>query len=86
VLYRLRGFYNPENTSNQEEGTLGKKLTLIPMVDLSGAEAQWVFLRAIPMTASPSDWGYYGTLRFNAEDYYAQIPNYVNNKIEPNNK
>lgn len=86
VLYRRRGFYNPENTSNQEEGTLGKKLTLIPMVDLSGDEAQWIFLRALPMTASPSDWGYYGTLRFNAEDYYSQIPNYVNNKIEPNNK
>ena len=85
VLYRRRGFYNPANTSNQEEGTLGKKLTLIPMVDLSGEKAQWIFLRALPMTAT-SAWGYSGTLSFKAEDYYAQIPNYVDNKIEPNNK
>ena len=64
---------------------MGRKLTLIPMVDLSGAKAQWIFLRALPMTAT-SAWGYSGILSFNAEDYYAQIPNYVNNKIEPNNK
>ena len=85
VLYRRRGFYNPEHTTNQEEGTLGRKLTLIPMVDLSGEKAQWIFLRAIPMTATTA-WGYSGSLRFNNEEYYAQIPNYVNNKIEPNNK
>ena len=86
VLYRRRGFYNASNTSNQEEGTLGKKLTLIPMVDLSGAEATWIFLRSLPMTATAQWDGYNGTLRFEAEDYYAQIPNYVNNKIDPNNK
>lgn len=85
VLYRRRGFYNPEHISNQEEGTLGKKLTLIPMVDLSGEKAEWIFLRSLPMTATAA-WGYSGNLRFNNEDYYAQIPNYVNNKIEPNNK
>ncbi len=85
VLYRRRGFYNPERANNLEEGTLGKKLTLIPMVDLSGSKAEWIFLRALPMTATPR-WGYYGQLRFNNEDYYSQIPNYVNNKIEPNNK
>ena len=86
VLYRRRGFYNPNNVSNQEEGTLGKKLTLIPMVDLSGAKAQWIFLRALPVTATPVWDGYSGVLSFNSEDYYAPIPNYVNNKIEPNNK
>ena len=85
VLYRRRGFYNPEHTTTQEEGTLGRKLTLSPMVDLSGEKAQWIFLRAIPMTATTA-WGYSGSLRFNNEEYYAQIPNYVNNKIEPNNK
>ena len=85
VLYRRRGFYNPTKVSNPEEGTLGKKLTLIPMVDLSGAKAQWIFLRALPMTAT-SAWGYSGTLSFSPEDYYAQIPHYVENKIEPNNK
>ena len=85
VLYRRRGFYNPTNVSNVEEGTVGRKLTLIPMVDLSGEKAQWIFLRSLPMTAT-SAWGYSGILSFNSEDYYAQIPNYVNNKIEPNNK
>ena len=85
VLYRRRGFYNPNNASNQEEGTLGRKLTLIPMVDLSGAKAQWIFLRAIPVTAT-SAYGYSGTLTFNAEKYYNSIPNYVNNHIEDNNK
>ena len=86
VLYRRRGFYNPNSATNQEEGTLGKKLTLIPMVDLSGAKAQWIFLRALPVTATALWDGYSGILSFNPEDYYAQIPNYVNNKIEPNNK
>ncbi len=86
VLYRRRGFYNPSNVSNQEEGTLGKKLTLIPMVDLSGAKAQWIFLRSLPVTATSVWDGYSGILSFNNEEYYAQIPNYVNNKIEPNNK
>ena len=65
---------------------MGKKLTLIPMVDLSGAKAQWIFLRSLPVTATSVWDGYSGTLTFNDEDYYAPIPNYVNNKIEPNNK
>jgi hypothetical protein len=86
VLYRRRGFYNPNNVSNQEEGTLGKKLTLVPMVDLSGATAQWIFLRSLPMTATSVWDGYAGILSFKNEDYYSAIPNYVNNKIEPNNK
>ena len=84
VLYRRRGFYNPNNVSNQEEGTLGKKLTLIPMVDLSGASAQYIFLRAIPMSAT-SVWGYSGTLSYNGT-YYNSIPNYAKNHIEDNNK
>jgi hypothetical protein len=86
VLYRRRGFYNPNRSSNIEEGELGKKLTLIPMVDLSGEKAQWIFLRSLPVTATQVWDGYSGTLSFNNEDYYAAIPNYVNNKIEPNNK
>ncbi len=86
VLYRRRAFYNPNNIPTIEEGSLGKKLTLIPMVDLSGEKAQWIFLRSLPVTGT-SQWnGYSGILSFNAEDYYSQIPNYVNNKIEPNNK
>ena len=86
VLYRRRAFYNPNNVPTYEEGSLGKKLTLIPMVDLSGEKAQWIFLRSLPVTATALWDGYSGILSFANEDYYAQIPNYVNNKIEPNNK
>lgn len=85
VLYRRRGFYNPNNTVNQEEGSLGVKLTLIPMVDLSGSSAQYIFLRSIPVTATSKYWSYSGTLSYNGT-YYSGIPNYVNNHIEDNNK
>ena len=85
VLHRRRAFYNPDNTPTVEEGTVGKKLTLVPMVDLSGSKAQWIFLRAVPYNATPNQ-GYSGTLRVQAEDYYGQIPNYQKNRIEPNNK
>jgi hypothetical protein len=85
VLYRRRGFYNPNNTVNQEEGTLGKKLTLIPLVDLSGANAQYIFLRAIPVTATSRYWSYSGTLSYNGT-YYSNIPNPEKNHIEDNNK
>ena len=85
VLYRRRGFYNPNNTENQEEGTIGKKLTLIPMVDLSGSKAQYIFLRAIPVTATSKYYGYSGTLSYSGT-YYSGIPNYEKNHIEDNNK
>ena len=85
VLYRRRGFYNPNNTENQEEGTIGKKLTLIPMVDLSGSKAQYIFLRAIPVTATSKYYGYSGQLSYSGT-YYSSIPNYEKNHIEDNNK
>ena len=85
VLHRRRAFYNPDNTPTYEEGSLGKKLTLVPMVDLSGEKAQWIFLRSLPYNATPNQ-GYSGTLRVNPEDYYTQIPNYQKNRIDPNNK
>ncbi|MBO4466825.1 MAG: RagB/SusD family nutrient uptake outer membrane protein [Bacteroidales bacterium] len=85
VLYRRRAFYNPDNTATYEEGSQGVKLTLIPLVDLSGAKAQYIFLRALPYSATPM-FGYNGTLRFLPEDYYGTIPNYANNRIDENNK
>ncbi len=85
VLQRRRAYYNPDNASTYEEGSLGKKLTLVPMVDLSGEKAQWIFLRALPYNATPNQ-GYSGILRVQADDYYDQIPNYQKNRIEPNNK
>ena len=85
VLYRRRAFYNA-NSPTEEEGTLGKKLTLIPMVDLSGAQPQWIFLRSLPYSATNKFNNYSGTFEVRAEDYYAAIPNYINNRIDPNNK
>ena len=85
VLYRRRGFYNPNNAENQEEGNIGKKLTLIPMVDLSGSKAQYIFLRAIPVTATSKYYGYSGQLSYSGT-YYSSIPNYEKNHIEDNNK
>ena len=85
VLYRRRGFYNPNNANNQEEGNLGVKLTLIPMVDLSGSKAQYIFLRAIPVTATSKYYGYSGILSYSGT-YYSSIPNYEKNHIEDNNK
>ena len=85
VLHRRRAYYNPDTPATYEEGSLGKKLTLVPMVDLSGDKAQWIFLRAVPYTATPQQ-GYSGILRVQADDYYNQIPNYQKNRIEPNNK
>ena len=84
VLYRRRAYYNPNNTATIEEGSLGRKLTLIPMVDLSGAKPQWIFLRAVPYNTQPSK-GYNGILQVRADDYYASIPNHVYNRIEQNN-
>lgn len=86
VLFRRRAFYNPDNTPTYEEGSIGHKLTLVPMVDLSGAEAKYIFLRALPYSATSHFNNYSGTLRFNAEQYYGAIPNHVKNRIDENNK
>ena len=86
VLYRRRAFYNPDNTPTIEEGSIGHKLTLVPLVDLSGSSAKYIFLRALPYSATPHFQNYSGTLRFMNEQYYGGIPNHVKNRIEENNK
>ena len=86
VLYRRRAFYNPDNTPTEEEGSIGHKLTLIPLVDLSGTEAKYIFLRALPYSATSHFNGYSGQLRFTNESYYGGIPDPVNNRIDENNK
>ena len=86
VLWRRRAFYNPDNTVTEEEGSIGHKLTLIPLVDLSGAEAKYIFLRALPYSATSHFNGYSGQLRFTNESYYGGIPDPVNNRIDENNK
>ena len=82
VLHRRRGFISSGSVS-AEEGSLTRKLTLIPIVDLSGEKAQWIFVRCYPYNATAKK-GYNGYFDFKADDYYSQIPNYVKNKIEPN--
>ena len=86
VLWRRRAFYNPDNTATEEEGTIGHKLTLIPLVDLTGTDAKYIFLRALPYSATSHFNGYTGTLRFTNESYYGGIPDPVNNRIDENNK
>ena len=84
VLHRRRGFITQGATS-AEEGALTRKLTLIPIVDLSGETAQYIFVRCYPYNATAKQ-GYSGFFNFKADDYYQQIPNYVKNRIDPNNK
>ena len=85
VLYRRRGYYNPNNSDNQEEGTLGKKLTLIPIVDISAGKESYVFLRSLPVVSMSKYWGSNPTLSYTG-NYYNSIPNYKKNKIVDNNR
>ena len=85
VLYRRRAFYNPNNENNQEEGTLGKKLTLIPMADISGGKESYIFLRALPVVSMSKYWGSNPTLSYTG-NYYSQIGNYKNDRIVDNNR
>lgn len=84
VLWRRRAFYNG-TTSYDGEGLVKEKLTLIPLVDLSGSEAKYIFLRSVPIfdetTQNPA--GFNPSVR--PEDYYASIPNYSNNHLINNN-
>ena len=86
VLWRRRAYYNPDNTPTYEEGSIGHKLTLIPMVDLSGSSVKYIFLRALPYSATSRFNNYSGDLRFKPEQYYGTIPNPVKNRIDENNK
>lgn len=84
VLWRRRAFYNG-TTSYDGEGLIKEKLTLIPLVDLSGSEAKYIFLRSVPIfdetTQNPA--GFHPSVR--PENYYASIPNYSNNHLINNN-
>ena len=84
VLYRRRGYYNPNN-QNQEEGNIGKKLTLIPLADISGGKESYIFLRALPVVSMSKYWGSNPTLSYTG-NYYSGIPNYKNNRIVDNNR
>ena len=85
VLYRRRGYYNPNSTNNKEEGNIGKKLTLIPMADISSGKESYIFLRALPVVSMSKYWGSNPTLSYTG-NYYSQIGNYKNDKIVDNNR
>ena len=86
VLYRRRGFYNPNNSPNNvEEGEQGKKLTLIPLADISGGKESYIFLRALPVVSMSKYWGSNPSLSYTG-NYYSQIGNYKNDRIVDNNR
>ncbi|MCF0185494.1 MAG: RagB/SusD family nutrient uptake outer membrane protein [Bacteroidaceae bacterium] len=86
VLQRRRAYYSIDKTpeENKLEGTIGKKMTLLPMVDLSGDEVKYVFPRALPYYSNSSKAGTMN-IQFEDKNYYGSVTNYVNNKIENNN-
>ncbi len=88
VLWRRRAYLDITQTNKWEEGTVLNKTTLIPMLDVSGAQPKYIFLRAIPITSSYK-WENYQeskTLYISNDSYYGGINNYVNNKLVDNNK
>ena len=85
VLTRRRAHYNPDNASVEAlEGNSPKKLTLLPLLDLSGATPKYIFLRAASWKNDIRQ--YTGRVQVRPEEYYQSIPNYHNNKIDDNNK
>lgn len=85
VLYRRRAFYSYEKADNGIEGNLGVKTTLIPIVDLTGATAKYIFPRSVTYFGDPVRPFNIGTFKVDPEDYYKGIPNYGDNKIDNNN-
>ena len=85
VLYRRRGYYHKDNTEFQEEGNVGMKLTLIPLLDFSNNKEEYIFLRSAPIFGSTNH-SSFGGLQGYSGTYYGSITNYVNNHIEDNNK
>lgn len=84
VLWRRRAYFNGTDVYDGE-GAVPEKLTLIPLVDLSGSEAKYIFLRSLTSfdEVSQNPAGFHPQVR--PEDYYSAIPNYSNNHLINNN-
>lgn len=84
VLWRRRAYFNGTDV-HDGEGAVKNKLTLIPLVDLSGQEAKYIFLRSVSIfdEATQNPAGFHPSVR--PEDYYSAIPNYSNNHLINNN-
>lgn len=85
VLFRRRAFYQGGETVYDGEGATPVKLTLIPVLDLSGKEPGYIFLRSVPMFADP-DKHYNFNPSVKVTSYYSSMSNYVNNHIVDNNR
>ncbi len=87
VLYRRRAYKSLDGAATFEEGTATEKYTLIPMVDVTGEKAQYIFLRAVPYS-STTDWENYARpeLGVTNESYYQNVRNFNVNRIPENNK
>ncbi len=88
VLHRRRAHYDINNNPQPTDidyAYQGRKLTLIPMVDLSGAEVKYIFPRAVSTKGDIIKFAGNGQWTVRAEAYYNSIPNHANNQIENNN-
>ncbi len=87
VLHRRRAYYD-ETTSQKgdiEWSLDGKKFTLVPMVDLTGTEAKYIFPRAVAIQGVPDRAPNHGRIVYNPNGIYGGIPNHAKNQIENNN-
>lgn len=91
VLFRRRAHYDHNYTvefmkaNHIDYAYQGRKLTVIPMVDLSGAEAKYIFPRAVPLPGDIRKFAANGQWTVSAESYYGSVSNAANNQIEQNN-
>lgn len=92
ILWRRRA-YKIQNTTTPPAGfqdlegeyKYSNKPTLVPVVDLSGDKAQYIFLRTVSVFHEPSrNPGNPGIS--NVETYYTGIPNRINNHLINNNQ
>ena len=91
VLFRRRAHYDKDYTvefmknNNIDYAYQGRKLTVIPMVDLSGSEVAYIFPRAVPLPGDMRKFSQNGQWEVSSESYYGSVSNAANNMIEQNN-
>ena len=91
VLFRRRAHYDKDYTvefmknNNIDYAYQGRKLTVIPMIDLSGSEVAYIFPRAVPLPGDIRKFSQNGQWDITSESYYGSVSNAANNMIEQNN-
>ena len=88
VLCRRRALFNGIDVYDHE-GEKQNKEIIVPIVDLSGDKAQYIYIRTLSMFGTPTNVEMkQGTIKWggiNGKTYYNSIPNYVKNKLTENN-